>query len=309
MTIGIEELLRQLGDEVLAFHGSRAATFSRPVTLDTEADGGIAYVRAGYGNAEAWIRRTRASVILAGPELAILADPPAEKAVVVVADPRLQLLRVVRDHFAPPRPAGGIDPTARVSPDAVIDPTAYIGPGCNVGRCSVGANTVLHGNNHLYDGVHLGARVTVHAGAVLGTPGFGYQRAPDGTWEHFPHIGGVIVEDDVDIGANACIDRGSLANTTIKRGAKIDNLVHIAHNVTVGEHAVIIGTAQVAGSVVIGDHAWIAPSATIVDNVKIGREATVGLGSVVLKDVPEYGKVMGPPAQLLPEKFWNKPKA
>ena len=101
MTIGIEELLRQLGDEVLAFHGSRAVTFSRPVTLDTEADGGIAYVRAGYGNAEAWIRKTRASVILAGPELATLADPPAEKAVVVVADPRLQLLRVVREHFAP----------------------------------------------------------------------------------------------------------------------------------------------------------------------------------------------------------------
>ncbi|MBN9159845.1 MAG: hypothetical protein BGO98_32035 [Myxococcales bacterium 68-20] len=306
---GIPEVLDRLGNVVLAFHGSRAVTFSRPVTLDTAEPGGLAFIRPGYGSAEAWLRKTKASVILCGSELTELADPPADKAIIVVADPRLEFLRLVRAWFAPPKPPAGVHPSAVVHPDAHIDPTAHVGPGCNIGRCTIGRGSVLHGNVHLYDGVRIGNDVTIHAGAVIGTSGFGYQRAADGTWEHFPHIGGVVIEDDVDIGANACIDRGSLADTIVKKGAKIDNLVHIAHNVVIGEHAVIIGTAQIAGSVVIGDHAWIAPSATIVDNVRIGREATVGLGSVVVKDVPDFAKTMGQPAALLPERFWNKPRS
>lgn len=307
--IGVDAILTRLGEAVLAFHGPRTNRFSRALPV-TVADGtAISFCRAGDARAEGWLRETQASVVFVGPELQALADPPAAVAVIVVADPRLELLRVVRELLADPRPAPGIHPTAVVHPEAVVDPSAHIGPGCNVGRCEIGAGTVLHGNIHLYDRVRIGDNVTIHAGTVIGTSGFGYQRAENDEWEHFPHVGGVVIEDDVEIGANTCIDRGSLVDTTIKRGAKIDNLVHIAHNVVVGEHALIIGCAQIAGSVVIGDHAWIAPSATVIDNVKIGREATVGIGSVVVKDVPEFAKTMGQPAALLPERFWKKPKA
>jgi UDP-3-O-[3-hydroxymyristoyl] glucosamine N-acyltransferase len=294
--VGISEVLADLGSSLVAFHGSRTVRFARPMPLDVAEPDAVTFCRAGHPRAADLVRETRASVVICGSELATFENVPTDKAVVVVADPRLEFLRIVRRWFAEPKPAPGIHQTAVLHPEAKVDPSAYVGPGCNIGRCVVGAGSVLQGNVHLYDRVTIGKNVTIHAGAVIGGPGFGYQQNELGEWEHFPHIGGVTIEDDVEIGANTCIDRGTLADTLIRSGAKIDNLVHIAHNVVVGEHAVIIGTAQVAGSVVIGDHAWISPSATIINGVKIGRHTTIGLGSVIVKDVPDYAKTMGQPA-------------
>lgn len=306
--VGVEELIAHLGAAVLAVVGVRYARFSRPMPLGTAEPDAITFCRAGHPRAAEMIAASKAAVVVCGPELASR-EPLAAKTLVAVAEPRLEFLRVVEKWFALPKPAPGIHPSAVVDSGAKIDASAHVGPGCNVGRVEIGAGSVLYGNNHLYDGVKIGRNVLVQAGTVIGSPGFGYERNDEGEWEHFPHIGGVTIEDDVEIGANTCIDRGTLADTVVKRGAKIDNLVHVAHNVIVGEHAVIIGTAQIAGSVVIGDHAWVAPSATIINGVKIGRETTIGLGSVVVKDVPDYAKTMSQPAALLPERFWNKPRA
>ncbi|HVH45146.1 MAG TPA: hypothetical protein VM925_22490 [Labilithrix sp.] len=305
--ITAQDVVDHLGSSVLAFHGTKAARFIRPMPLDIAEPDAVTFCRPGHPSAESLIRETRASVVVCGPELKTLAEPPPGKAVISVEDPRLEFLRVVQAWFAEPKPAPGIHPSAVVHPDAKIHPTAYVGPGCNVGRCEIGAGSVLYGNNHLYDRVKIGQNVSIQAGTVLGAPGFGYQRNEAHEWEHFPHVGGVTIGDDVEIGANTCIDRGTLADTVIKRGVKIDNLVHIAHNVVVGEHAMVISGAQIAGSAVIGDHAWISPSATIMNGAKIGRETMIGLGSVIVKDVPDYAKTMGQPAAVLPERFWNKP--
>jgi len=115
--------------------------------------------------------------------------------------------------------------------------------------------------------------------------------------ERFPHIGGVQIEDDVEIGANTCIDRGTLGNTRIRKGAKIDNLVHIAHNVDVGENTAIIANAMIAGSTKIGANTWIAPSACLRDAINIGKDATVGLAALVTKDIPDGELWAGFPAR------------
>jgi UDP-3-O-[3-hydroxymyristoyl] glucosamine N-acyltransferase len=307
--ISVQDVLQRLGASVLAVHGKGDVRFARPMPIDVAEPNAITFVRGGHPRALEFVEKTRAAVVIVGSELATLADAPGDKAVIAVQDPRLEFLRVVKEWFAEPKPAPGIHPSAVVHPDAKVDPSAHVGPGCNVGRAEIGAGSVLVGNNHVYDNVKIGRNVLVQAGTVIGAPGFGYQLNDEREWEHFPHIGGVTLEDDVEIGANTCIDRGTLADTIIERGVKIDNSVHIAHNVVVGEHSVVIAKAQIAGSVVIGDHAWISPSVTIINGVKIGRETTLGLGSVIVKDVPDYAKTMAQPSAILPERFWNKPRS
>lgn len=217
---------------------------------------------------------------------------------VVVANPRLAFMRAVARFFAAPRPMSGVHPSAVLDPTARIDPTASIGPFCVIGPdCVVGADCVLGPHVCLIQDVVLGNRVTIAGGTVIGADGFGYERNEAGELEKFPHIGGVVIADDVEIGSNTSIDRGTLKPTMIGARARIDNQVHVAHNVIVGEDAAIIAQAMIGGSVRIGDRAWIAPSATIMNQVQVGSDATVGLGAVVVKAVPDGTIVMGSPAQ------------
>ncbi|MCA3268391.1 MAG: hypothetical protein ING19_20200, partial [Azospirillum sp.] len=245
----------------------------------------------------------RARGLLAASSAAVILLPPAlldalpqGASAIATRQPRLAFARILTAMRDAARPRG-IHPDATVDPAAKIDPSAYVGACAVVGRCEIGPASVVHAGCVLYDGVRIGARVTVHAGSVLGADGFGYERAEDGTMQKFPHIGGVIVEDDVEIGANACVDRGSLDDTAIRRGAKIDNLVHIAHNVEVGEDCVVIAHAMIGGSVRLGPRAWVAPSASILNGLEVGADAVVGLGAVVVKPVAAGAVVKGNPAR------------
>lgn len=143
----------------------------------------------------------------------------------------------------------------------------------------------------------MGARCRVNSGTVIGADGFGYERNEHGELEKFPHLGGVLIGDDVEIGSNTSIDRGSLGNTVIGDRARIDNLVHVAHNVQIGEDAAVIALTMLGGSSKIGTQAWVAPGAVLMNQVKIGANGTVGLGAVVVKDVDDGQTVMGAPAQ------------
>lgn len=179
----------------------------------------------------------------------------------------------------------------------MIDSSASIGPFCVIGaRCNIGARTVLNARVTLYSDVSIGSDVVVHSGTVIGSDGFGYERNDQGVLEKFPHLGGVVVEDDVEIGSNTSIDRGVLGNTVIRTGTRIDNQCHIAHNVDVGRHVAIIAQSMLGGSVQIGDCAWLAPAAIVINQAKIGTKATIGLGAVVTKNVDEAQLVMGAPA-------------
>ena len=295
----LADLSAVLGDSILAVLGNPDAEFRAPAAIGEAGPGAITFLRSAGHQAEERLRGTRASVVLCRSE----GIPPGYSgpaALVGVADPRKAFIRVLARFFAPARPSG-IDPRAVISPDARVHESAYIGPNAVIGRCEVGAGSVVHANVVLYDGVRIGQRVTIHGGTVIGADGFGYERTEDGTMEKCVHLGGVVIEDEVEIGSNTSIDRGSLGNTIIRHGAKIDNQVHIAHNADIGRDAVVIAMSMVGGSVRIGDRAWIAPSVAIMNGITIGSDSVCGLGAVVVKSVDDGATVLGNPAREIGE--------
>jgi len=256
-----------------------------------------------------------ASAVIAGEFAATIAS---SKPVLISPHPRLAFARAARLLCPKPEKSSGIHPSAVVHPSAIlakgvtIDEGAVIGASVEIGAGSwIGAGAVLsagakigsdcdiHPNATVYPGVRIGKRVIIHAGAVLGSDGFGYVRDPaTGRHEKFPQVGRLEVEDDVEIGANTTIDRGALETTRIGRGAKIDNLVHIGHNCQIGENAVIAAQTGLSGSI------------TIEDNVVLGGQ--VGIGEhACLKE----GVMLGGQAGVLPHKilrgkgvaFWGTP--
>ena len=258
---------------------------------------------------------SRAGAILTTPGLAEQVEDGCP--LLLVAQPKLAFARAARMLWAP-LPVTGIDPKASVSasarlasnvtvgPFAVIgdsvelgegtrvDAGAVLGDGCVLGRdCHVYPRTVL------YAGVQMGDRVVIHAGAVLGSDGFGYVRdAASGEYVQFPQQGSLVIEDDVEIGANTTIDRGALEETRIGRGVKLDNLVHVGHNVQVGANVVIAAQTGISGSSSVGAGAVIAGQVGIADHVEIGEGAILGAQC----GVPSNKQIRG--AGVL---FWGTP--
>jgi UDP-3-O-[3-hydroxymyristoyl] glucosamine N-acyltransferase len=249
---------------------------------------------------------------------AILTDGPYEsatKTIIRVANARIGFARVLPLFFPERSFAPGIHSTSICAASAEIDPSAHIGPFCVIGeKVNIGPKAVLLGGNHvgdnsvigagaelfpnvvLYSQTQIGARVRIHAGAVIGADGFGY--VPDGgIHRKIPQVGQVIIHDDVEIGANVTIDRGALGPTIIGKGTKIDNLVQIAHNVSIGEHCLVVAQVGIAGSTRIGNSATLAGQVGIAGHLKIGNNVIVAAQSGVMHDIPDGGKWLGAPAQ------------
>jgi UDP-3-O-[3-hydroxymyristoyl] glucosamine N-acyltransferase len=231
-----------------------------------------------------------------------------------VAQPRVALAVLLPIFYPPARYPPGIHPTATVAASAAVDPSAHIGPQCVVGEeVRIGARTALLGGNHVgqgtrigddcrlfphvvvYPGCSLGDRVSVHAGSVIGADGYGY-TFDAGRHLKVLQVGNVVIGDDVEIGANTCIDRAALSSTRIGEGTKVDNLVHVAHNVTIGRHCLIMGQVGFAGSTELGDYVVVASQSGIAGHLKIGPQAVIGAKSGVLRDIPPKTTVLGIPA-------------
>ena len=224
---------------------------------------------------------------------ALFARAPVEgRTVIVVADPLLAMIQLLEREF-PETPPGAqsVHPRARVHPSAVLHPGVVVGP-----AVEIGADTVLFPNVVVYANTRIGARVRIHAGAVIGADGFRYHPTAAGL-RKVPHVGGVRIDDDAEIGANTCIDRGMLGDTTIGRGAKLDNLVQVGHNCQIGAHSVLVSQVGLSGSIRVGAGAILAGQVGVKDHVRIGAGARIGARSAVHGDVPDGETWLGEPAR------------
>jgi UDP-3-O-[3-hydroxymyristoyl] glucosamine N-acyltransferase len=260
------------------------------------------------------LKTSTASAAIVGPHFKL----PAERTglpVIEVADPLMAFLEVHKHLRADERPRWtGVHPMAFVAPTATLGegvavyPFAYVGDGARIGDggtihpgavvgadCALGRDVVLHPNCVLYPGVRLGDRVEVHSGTVLGGDGFGY-RLHEGRHVKVPQTGGVEVGDDVEIGANCTIDRGTFGDTKVGEGSKIDNLVMIGHNNQIGRHNVLCGQVGIAGSCQTGDYVVMGGQVGVKDHVQIGDKVMVGAQAGVHRNIPGGQNVLGSPA-------------
>lgn len=256
--------------------------------------------------------RSRAAAVLVD---ASIAPAEASKPLIVVENARFALARLLA-ALRPERPKGPFrHATAVVEPDAEVSPDAYLGAHAYVGRRSriaagcvletgahVGADVTveesswLHPHASVMDGCRIGRRVVLHAGCVIGSEGFGWAFV-DGRLERIPQVGNVVLDDDVEVGANSCVDRAQTGSTSVGAGTKIDNLVQIGHNCRIGKHCAIAALTGLAGSTVVGDYVKIAGQVGTRGHMTIGSRSTVAGQSGVWGDVPEAATVSGNPAR------------
>lgn len=240
--------------------------------------------------------------------------PDDLRPLVRVADPMAAFTRIVQKFRGDRPPETGIHPTAVIHPTAQLGANPFVGPHAVVGeRTTVGANARIHAGAvvgrfctlgddvtlfprvTVYDDVTLGSRVVLHAGAVVGADGFGYKQVK-GRHEKVPQLGGVVIEDDVEVGANSTIDAGTFGPTRVGAGTKIDNLVMIAHNCRVGRFNLIVSQTGLAGSCTTGDYVVLAGQVGVADHVHIGDRVVVAAQSGVVGDIPPDARMFGLPA-------------
>jgi UDP-3-O-[3-hydroxymyristoyl] glucosamine N-acyltransferase len=289
-----------IGDPTIELSGFAPADKARPGDL-TFAENPTYFGRAC---------QSAASAIVVDADLG-----PSPKTLIRVASARIAFARVLPLFFPEPTLPPGIHGSAVVAPTAKIDSTAHIGPYCVIGEgVVIGPRCILHGGNYLdhsctvgadsqlfphvvlYPRTHIGQRVRIHSGTVVGSDGFGYVL-DNGIHRKVPQVGQVIIQDDVEIGANVTIDRGALGPTVVGRGTKIDNLVQIAHNVTFGEHGLVIAQCGIAGSTKLGNYVTLGGQVGLSGHLKIGNRVSVGAQSGVMHDIPDGEKWFGYPAQ------------
>jgi UDP-3-O-[3-hydroxymyristoyl] glucosamine N-acyltransferase len=324
MTLG--DIAELLGAELVGDSGTLITGVS---SLDSAIPGTISFIE--HERLLKTAVASSAAALIAPVDLAVKmrragrAGGTPTKPMVLTGNPRLAFAKVM--EFLQPlhMPEMGIHPTAIIEPDAYIGTGVTIREYCYVGHhAHIGDGVVLYPHVIVGDGaqignastlfpsvvlnhhVHIGERVRIHSGSVIGGDGFGYVPE-DGKHRKVPQIGTVIVEEDVEIGANVCIDRATMGATRIGAGTKIDNLVQIAHNVQIGRNCILCGQVGLSGSVNIGDDCRIAGQVGVRDHIKIGKGAVVAARSALMEDVPAGSFVAGAPA--VPHREFMKTEA
>ena len=306
----IAELAALTGAE--AVEGACAGPVTGVAALAEATSADLSFLgNAKYADA---VAASRAGAILV--PVAFAGKPAAGQAFLRVANPSyaLALFCGVLEARLWPRPPAGIHATAVVAPSAKVDPSAHVGPLCVIGegavvaagavleaRCHVGARASLGADCWLKPGVVvgdyyvLGARCRIQSGAVIGSDGFGYEPV-NGEIRRIPQIGNVVLEDDVEVGANSTLDRARFSQTVVGRGTKIDNLVQIAHNVRIGRQCLITAQVGIAGSTTLGDHCVLGGQSGVAGHLTLGDRVKLGAQTGLFEDVPADGFMNGTPA-------------
>jgi UDP-3-O-[3-hydroxymyristoyl] glucosamine N-acyltransferase len=303
-TIKISQILEVLKPESCEVKGDEDRTITHPASIDSAKEtsalcfAGSTKSMAGAHKIDALskIRNSKAGVVIISKGLNLVSDDYADRTLILVDNPRLAYIRVLRAFFEE-EPKWGIHPTAIIDPDAVLHERVSIGPYTVVGKSCIGEGTQIHGHVFIYDNCTIGKNVVIYAGCVIGGKGFGFERNSAGEMEKFPQLGGLVIDDDVEIQGLCNIEVGTLDNTVIGKGTKIDSCCHIAHNTKIGRYCVITADAMFAAGVELSDYVWLSPSSVLRNRIKIGKKSQVGIGSVVVKDVERESLVMGVPAR------------
>lgn len=262
---------------------------------------------------EKFLAVTKASAVIVQSDFKL---PRENIAYVLVDDPEKSFHKIVKEFFTPEFPLSGVDSTAFIHPEAKVGKNCAIGKnvvvskGCVIeDNCkifhnavlmenvSLGENSIIFPNVTVREECKIGKRNIIHSGAVIGSDGFGYGKGPDGSYIKIPQIGIVVLEDDVEIGANAAIDRAAMGVTLVKKGTKIDNLVQIAHNVQIGEHTAISSQCGISGSTKIGSRNILAGQVGIADHLEFADNVIFAAKSGVSRSFTKPGVYFGTPAK------------
>jgi len=302
------EIARRLGCELAGPEGAGQIEIRGVAGLEEAGPEELTFLSNPRYAAKA--KQTRAAAIIVGPEAAAQAIPA-----LVSANPYLDFARTLELFYRPPRPAPGVHPTAVIAGSASLGEGASVGPYVVVGeRVRIGRRAVLHPQVTVYEGVEIGDdfcahshavvrefcrigdRVILQNGAIIGADGYGFARRADGSHHKIPQAGIVVIEDDVEIQAHACVDRAAVGESRIGRGSKIDNLVQVGHACRVGDNAILCAQTGIAGSSVLGNNVVLAGQVGVINHLRIGDGVQVTAQSGVGRDVPDGQKISGSPA-------------
>ena len=292
------------------FEGSDDPEISDVAAVDRARKNELTFV--AHAKYAAYLERSEAGAVLIAESLEPRVDSKRPR--IVVKDVHRAVARVLEEFHPEERPQPGVHPTAvigagaELADDVIVDAYAVIGERTRIGAgawigahcvigtdCGIGADTRLYPHVTLYSKVQLGARCIIHSGVRLGTDGFGYTFV-NGQHRKVPQVGGVVIGDDVEIGANSTVDRGSVGPTEIGNGVKIDNLVHVGHNVRIGDLSVIVAQVGISGSTVIGKGVTLGGQAGLPGHLNIGDGVTIAAKSAPFGDVPPGATLGGFPA-------------
>ena len=297
MDLTLGELVGRLGGELL---GDPSVVVRQIASLDRAGEGELAFLVSPKYRAA--LEASRASAFILPAKAADFTDRPR----ILTPDPYLYFARAAQLFNPPKAVPAGVHPSAvvgselpasvAVGPNAVIGADCRIGDGCVIGAgcligdgVAIGAGSLLHAGVKVYDGCTIGARAILHSGAVIGADGLGFARDADKHWVKIPQIGGVVIGDDVEIGANTTVDRGALEDTVIGNGVKLDNLIHVAHNCRVGEDTIMAAMAGLAGSTTVGKRVQVGGKAGFSGHLEVGDDIVISADTNVTKSIDRPG--------------------
>jgi UDP-3-O-[3-hydroxymyristoyl] glucosamine N-acyltransferase LpxD len=282
--------------------GSRSGKIRDTAPIDEATEDDLAFCWYVGEKGASYIRESTAGVILCKKEMQGLVHPHEKQLFIFTENPRLTFVRILNEIHGKRKLCG-------ISPKSVISETAKIGENCYVGdyvvigdNCTIGDNTVIYDRVSLVQNCIIGSNCVVQPGVSLGSDGFAFERYASGELEKFPHKGYTRIGNNVEICANCSVARGSLSDTVIGDGTKIDALVHIAHNVVIGRNCELTAGTIIGGSTIIGDMCWTGLNSTLKNRIKLGNNVIVASGASVIHDVPDGDIVAGVPAKSIKHK-------
>lgn len=281
--------------------GKEDLYFNNASSIYDGNENSIVWIKSSLNDYQALLEKSKAPYIICDKEVKIISKLKESKCFIVCEDPKLTFLTIVQKYFIVNEIMPGIHPSAIVNSKAKIHPSVSIEANCIIGNCIIGKNSVIKANSIINDRSHLGNNVIIHSHVVIGSDGFGFVRDNGGHLNKFPHIGNVIIEDDVEIYPFSNVDLGSLGSTIIGKGSKIDHYCHIGHNSTIGTETLITAGTVLCGGSKVGDRCWIGVNSVIKEKIIVGDDVLIGLASVVSKNVPPKSTWVGAPAEPVSE--------